>query len=48
MKQILSMVYYHQTDSQTERINQEVKAFLWHYINYQQQSSSTTTKNTQI
>ena len=30
------MVYYPQTDSQTERINQEIGTFLWHYINYQQ------------
>jgi len=34
MKQTLSMAYYHQTDSQIERINQEVKAFLWHYVNW--------------
>ena len=27
-KQILSIAYYFQTDSQTERINQEVEAFL--------------------
>ena len=35
-KQILSTVYYPQTDSQIERINQEVKAFLRYYVNYQQ------------
>ena len=33
---ILSMAYHPQTDSQMERINQEVEAFLWYYINYQQ------------
>ena len=32
MKQTLSTAYY----PQTERINQEVKAFLQRYINYQQ------------
>ena len=32
----LSMAYYPQTDSQTERINQEIETFLQHYINYQQ------------
>ena len=32
----LSMVYHPQTDGQMERINQEVRTFLWHYINYQQ------------
>jgi len=31
---ILLMAYYSQTDSQMERINQEVEAFLWHCINY--------------
>jgi len=36
MKQILSMAYHPQTNSQMERINQEVEVFLWHYINYQQ------------
>ena len=35
-KQILSTVYHPQTDSQIERINQEVKAFLRYYVNYQQ------------
>ena len=35
-KQILSTVYYPYTDSQIERINQEVKAFLKYYVNYQQ------------
>ena len=29
------MAYHTQTVSQTEWINQEVKAFLWHYMNYQ-------------
>jgi len=35
-KRQLSTVYYPQTDSQTERINQEIGMFLRHYINYQQ------------
>ena len=30
------MAYYSQTDGQIERINQEVKVFLRHYINYRQ------------
>ena len=32
----LLMVYHSQTDSQTERINQEVEMFLRHSVNYQQ------------
>jgi len=36
MKWTLSIVYHSQTDGQTEKINQEVKAFLWYYVNYQQ------------
>ena len=35
-KRQLSMVYHPQKDGQTERINQEIGAFLWHYVNYQQ------------
>ena len=35
-KRVLAIVYYPQTDSQTEQINQKVKVFLQHYINYQQ------------
>jgi len=35
-KRTLFTVCYPQTDGQTEQINQEVKAFLQHYINYQQ------------
>ena len=35
-KQILFMVYYPETNSQTEWINQKVKGFLQHYVNYQQ------------
>jgi len=35
-KRQLSMAYHPQTDGQTERINQEIGTFLWHYINYQQ------------
>ena len=33
-KWTLSIAYYPQMNSQTKRINQEVKAFLRHYINY--------------
>ena len=36
MKRQLSMVYHPQTDGQTDRINQEIGTFLWHYMNYQQ------------
>ena len=36
IKKQLSMAYYPQTDGQTERINQEIRMFLWHYVNYQQ------------
>ena len=32
----LSIAYHPQTNSQTERINQEIRMFLRHYINYQQ------------
>ena len=35
-KRQLSMAYHPQTDGQTERINQEIRTFLQHYINYQQ------------
>ena len=35
-KKQLSTAYYPQTDSQMERINQEMGTFLWHYVNYQQ------------
>ena len=35
-KRQLSTVYHPQTDSQTERINQEIETFLQHYMNYQQ------------
>ena len=36
IKRVMSTAYYSQIDSQTERINQEVKVFLRHYINYRQ------------
>ena len=35
-KRQLSMAYHSQTDSQAERINQEIETFLWYYMNYQQ------------
>ena len=35
-KRQLSMAYHPQTDGQTEKINQEIGMFLWHYVNYQQ------------
>ena len=30
------MAYHSQMDGQTERINQKIKIFLQHYVNYQQ------------
>jgi len=36
IKRAMSTAYHSQTDGQTERINQEVKVFLRHYINYRQ------------
>jgi len=36
IKRAMSIAYHPQTDSQTERINQEVEVFLRHYINYRQ------------
>ena len=35
-KRQLSTAYHSQTDSQMERINQEIGTFLQHYVNYQQ------------
>ena len=40
MKRILSMVYYPQTNRQMKQINQEVEAFLQHYVNYQQDNQT--------
>ena len=34
IKRAMSMVYHLQTNSQIERINQEIEVFLRHYINY--------------
>ena len=36
IKRAILIVYHLQTDDQMERINQEVKVFLRHYINYRQ------------
>jgi len=36
IRRAMSTAYYSQTDGQTKRINQEVKVFLRHYINYRQ------------
>ena len=36
IKRAMSMAYHPQSDRQTERINQEIETFLWHYINYWQ------------
>jgi len=36
IKSQLSIAYHSQTDGQTERINQEIRMFLQHYVNYQQ------------
>jgi len=36
IRRAISTAYYSQTDGQTKRINQEVKVFLRHYINYRQ------------
>ena len=35
-KRTLSTIYHSQIDSQIEQINQKIKAFLQHYVNYQQ------------
>ena len=36
MTRQLSTAYHLQTDSQMKRINQEIRTFLWYYVNYQQ------------
>ena len=33
-KQALLTAYHSQTNRQTEGMNQEIKVFLWHYMNY--------------
>ena len=38
IKRQLSITYHPQTDGQMERINQEIRTFLWHYVNYQQEN----------
>ena len=35
-KKTLLIAYHSQTNEQMERINQEIEAFLQHYVNYQQ------------
>ena len=37
----MSTAYHPQTDGQTERINQEIKAFLRHYVNFKQDNWTT-------
>ena len=34
IKAVISIVYYLQTDGQTEKLNQILKQYLKHYINY--------------
>ena len=36
MTRQLSTAYHLQTDGQMKRINQEIRTFLWYYVNYQQ------------
>jgi len=36
IQRALSTAYHPQTDGQIERMNQEIKAFLQHYVNYKQ------------
>ena len=44
-KQTLSIISHPQTDSQIERINQDIEVFLQYYINYQQWNFSIITRN---
>ena len=34
IKVVISIVYYPQTDEQTEKLNQTLEQYLKHYINY--------------
>jgi len=36
IKRQLLMAYHSKTDGQMERMNQEIRTFLQHYVNYQQ------------
>ena len=36
IQRTLSMAYHPQTNGQTEQMNQEIEAFLQHYVNYKQ------------
>ena len=42
IKRAMSTAYHLQTNSQTERINQEIEVFLRHYINYRQDCKGTS------